>query len=97
MAFFKRAQYDSPASKNGQVTTVAALPQALEGSELRRVVNPLTLGFKTTDELDPASGLIRYQTTQKIREKNCTVTITAIASGKKVSTRWSFNVEAQPN
>jgi len=58
MAFFKRAQYDSPASKNGQVTTVAALPQALEGSELRRVVNPLTLGFKTTDELDPASGLI---------------------------------------
>jgi peptidoglycan/xylan/chitin deacetylase (PgdA/CDA1 family) len=46
---------------------------------------------------DPASGLIRYQTTQKIREKNCTVTVTAIASGKKVSTRWSFNVEPQAN
>src|SRR6516164_10107949 len=58
MAFFKRAQYDSPASKNGQVTTVAVLPQALEASELRRVVNPATLGFKTTNELDPVSGLI---------------------------------------
>ena len=59
MAFFKRAQYDSPAAgKVGQVTTVAALPQALEASELRRVVNPATLGFKTTDELDPVSGLI---------------------------------------
>jgi lon-related putative ATP-dependent protease len=59
MAFFKRAQYDSPvAAKDGQVTTVAALPQGLEASELRRVVNPTALGFKTTDELDPVSGLI---------------------------------------
>jgi lon-related putative ATP-dependent protease len=59
MAFFKRAQYDSPAAvKDGRVTTVAALPQALEASELRRIVNPATLGFKTTDELDPVSGLI---------------------------------------
>jgi predicted ATP-dependent protease len=59
MAFFKRAQFDSPpAGTNGQVTTVAALPQALEASELRRVVDPASLGFKTTDDLDPASGLI---------------------------------------
>ena len=59
MAFFKRAQYDSPAAgANGQVTTVAARPQPLEASELRRVVNPATLGFKTTDELEPATGLI---------------------------------------
>jgi lon-related putative ATP-dependent protease len=59
MAFFKRAQYDSPpAGTNGQVTTVAARPQPLEASELRRVVDPAKLGFKTTDELEPASGLI---------------------------------------
>jgi len=59
MAFFKRAQYDSPATgSSGQVTTVAARPQPLEVSELRRVVDPATLGFKTTDELDPATGLI---------------------------------------
>jgi lon-related putative ATP-dependent protease len=59
MAFFKRAQYDSPATgANGQVTTVAAHPQALEASQLRRVVDAAKLGFKTTDELEPASGLI---------------------------------------
>jgi lon-related putative ATP-dependent protease len=59
MAFFKRAQYDNPtAGTTGQVTTVAAHPQPLESSELRRVVSAATLGFKTTDELDPVSGLI---------------------------------------
>jgi lon-related putative ATP-dependent protease len=59
MAFFKRAQYDNPAADTkGQVTTVAARPQPLEASELRRVVNPATLGFKTTDELEPITGLI---------------------------------------
>src|SRR5688572_27028191 len=57
--FFKRAQYDAPApGANGQVTTVAARPQPLEASELRRAVDPATLGFKTTDELIPVTGLI---------------------------------------
>ena len=42
---------------------------------------------------DPATGLITYQTTQKIRDRACTVTVTAMAGGKKVSTRWSFYVE----
>jgi lon-related putative ATP-dependent protease len=59
MAFFKRTQYDSPAaSTKGQVTTVAARPQPLEATELRRVVDPVSLGFKTTEELDPVTGLI---------------------------------------
>lgn len=42
---------------------------------------------------DPTTGLISYQTTQKIRERACTVTVTALANGKKVSTRWNFYVE----
>ena len=46
------------AGANGQVTTVAARPQPLEASELRRMVNPASLGFKTTDELHPNTGLI---------------------------------------
>ena len=59
MAFFKRAQYDNPAADTkGQVTTVAARPQPLEASELRRVVEPASLGFKTTEELEPITGLI---------------------------------------
>ena len=57
--FFKRSQQsDAPPRVNGEVTTVAAKPQPLEASELRRVVEPATLGFKTTDELHPITGLI---------------------------------------
>ncbi len=55
--FFKRSQPGIPSSApvraDGEVTTVAARPQPLEASELRHVVNPATLGFKTTDELLP--------------------------------------------
>jgi lon-related putative ATP-dependent protease len=57
--FFKRPQQDSTqGATGGQVKTVAARPQPLEAAELRRVVNPATLGFKTTDELHPITGLI---------------------------------------
>src|SRR5262245_1010830 len=57
--FFKRSpQSDAPPRANGEVTSVAAKPQPLEASELRRVINPSTLGFKTTDELHPITGLI---------------------------------------
>jgi lon-related putative ATP-dependent protease len=60
--FFKRSQPgaagSSPVSASGEVTTVAAKPQPLEVADLRRVVNPSSLGFKTTDELTPITGLI---------------------------------------
>ena len=60
--FFKRSQpgipNSAPVRANGEVTTVAARPQPLEASELRHAVNPATLGFKTTDELLPVTGLI---------------------------------------
>ncbi len=60
--FFKRSQPGAeagiPVRANGEVTTVAARPQPLEATELRRVVSPASLGFKTTDELHPVTGLI---------------------------------------
>ena len=57
--FFKRSQPSDPSPRaNGEVTTVAARAQPLEASELRRVVDPATLGFKTTEELHPITGLI---------------------------------------
>jgi lon-related putative ATP-dependent protease len=57
--FFKRPQQDvARASRSTLTTTVAARPQPLDASELRRVVNPAALGFKTTEELKPISGLI---------------------------------------
>jgi lon-related putative ATP-dependent protease len=58
--FFKRPQQQSSltVTSDGEVTTVAAKPHPLEVSELRRVVSPATLGFKTTAELHPVTGLI---------------------------------------
>jgi lon-related putative ATP-dependent protease len=46
------------ATSGGDTTKAAARPQPLPASELRRVVNPASLGFKTTDELTPITGLI---------------------------------------
>jgi lon-related putative ATP-dependent protease len=46
------------ATSGGETTRAAARPQPLPASELRRVVNPASLGFKTTDELTPITGLI---------------------------------------
>jgi lon-related putative ATP-dependent protease len=57
--FFKRTQYDTATNgAKGDVTTVAGRARQLEASELRRVVDPAALGFKTTDELHPITGLI---------------------------------------
>lgn len=46
-------------------------------------------------QYDPATQLITFQPTQKIREKACTVTVTATAGGKKVATRWTFYVDPE--
>jgi lon-related putative ATP-dependent protease len=62
--FFKRSQPGGAVAgvpiraNGGELTTVAARPQSLEASELRRVVSPASLGFKTTAELQPITGLI---------------------------------------
>ena len=64
--FFKRSQPGSTpesttslrATADGQATAAAAKPQPLEAAELRRAVTPSSLGFKTTDDLIPVTGLI---------------------------------------
>ncbi|MGH6816853.1 MAG: AAA family ATPase, partial [Hyphomicrobiaceae bacterium] len=62
MWFNKRGRQDKDASSrstedssvNGKTDVIKGLP----ASELRRTVDPATLGFATTRELDPISGLI---------------------------------------
>lgn len=68
--FFKRSQPDAtpgpvsaahePASVPdlAKETVPAPSSKPLEISQLRRVVDPASLGFKTTDELQPVTGLI---------------------------------------
>ena len=55
---FKRAQNDKPAKPDAIVSTVADRPTPITTAELRRRVDPASLGFKTTGDLDPIDGLI---------------------------------------
>src|ERR687896_1571692 len=56
--FFKRASQDKD-SAPAPSTNAAAAPHApLPAYELRRTVEPKSLGFETTAEVEPSSGLI---------------------------------------
>ncbi|HEY1245559.1 MAG TPA: ATP-binding protein, partial [Hyphomicrobiaceae bacterium] len=49
---------DGAETAGGETTTAAARARPLQAPELRRVVNPSSLGFRTTDDLTPVNGLI---------------------------------------
>jgi hypothetical protein len=42
---------------------------------------------------DPKTGTVSYQVTQKLREKNCTVILSAKSGDKKVETHWTFGID----
>jgi hypothetical protein len=42
---------------------------------------------------DPKTGTVSYQVTQKLRDRSCTVILTAKSEGKKVETHWTFGIE----
>src|SRR5438105_2535648 len=42
---------------------------------------------------DPKTGVVSYQVTQKLRDKSCTVILTAKSGDKKVETHWTFGIE----
>lgn len=42
---------------------------------------------------NPETKTISYQCTRRIREKTCTVLISARANGKRVETQWTFYVD----
>jgi peptidoglycan/xylan/chitin deacetylase (PgdA/CDA1 family) len=42
---------------------------------------------------DPKTGIVSYQVTQKLREKTCTVIVSAKSQGKKVEAHWAFGIE----
>src|SRR5262245_15978745 len=56
--FFKNRTPDKPSRPDGDMSSAAAPPVPLAAAELRRTVDPRTLGFRTTAEVEPASGLI---------------------------------------
>lgn len=42
---------------------------------------------------DPKTGTLAYQVTQKLRDKTCTVFVTAKSEGKKVEAHWTFGID----
>src|SRR5213076_2389439 len=42
---------------------------------------------------DPKTGTVSYHVTQKLREKSCSVIISAKSQGKKVEAHWTFGIE----
>jgi lon-related putative ATP-dependent protease len=59
LMFFKRSQQQEPVSKSGDgAQPQAPAPQPLDPAELRHAVDPASLGFKSTAELEPILGLI---------------------------------------
>jgi peptidoglycan/xylan/chitin deacetylase (PgdA/CDA1 family) len=42
---------------------------------------------------DPKTGTVAYQVTQKLREKSCTVILSAKSGDKKVEAHWTFGID----
>ena len=42
---------------------------------------------------DPKTGTVSYQVTQKLRDKSCSVFVSAKSAGKKVEAHWTFGIE----
>ena len=42
---------------------------------------------------NPKTGTVSYQVTQKLREKSCSVFVSAKSEGKKVEAHWTFGIE----
>ncbi|HEU0209965.1 MAG TPA: polysaccharide deacetylase family protein [Candidatus Udaeobacter sp.] len=42
---------------------------------------------------DAKTGTVSYQVPQKLRDKSCTVIVSAKSAGKKVETHWTFGIE----
>src|SRR5256886_526543 len=42
---------------------------------------------------DPKTGIVSYQVTQKLRDKTCTVILTAKSGDKKVEAHWTFGID----
>ncbi|MEY2563114.1 MAG: hypothetical protein QOH88_1307 [Verrucomicrobiota bacterium] len=48
---------------------------------------------KVDSSFDPKTSTVAYQVTQKLRDKTCTVIVSATSGGKKVETHWTFKID----
>lgn len=48
---------------------------------------------KVDSSFDPKSSTVAYQVTQRLKDKTCTVIVSAKSGGTKVETHWTFNID----
>src|ERR1700730_4286062 len=48
---------------------------------------------KVDASFDPKTSTLTYQVIQKLRDKTCTVIVSAKSAGKKVETHWTFKID----
>jgi peptidoglycan/xylan/chitin deacetylase (PgdA/CDA1 family) len=48
---------------------------------------------KVDSSFDPKTSMVAYQVTQRLKDKMCTVIVSAKSGGKKVETHWTFNID----
>jgi len=48
---------------------------------------------KVDSSFDPKTSTVAYQVTQRLKDKTCTVIVSAKSGGKKVETHWTFNID----
>ena len=70
-----------PMFQDFSIESLAAYPQKAGG-----------LGLVPAN-FDPKTGTVSYQVPQKLRDKTCTVIVSAKSEGKKVETHWTFGIE----
>ena len=62
-------------------------------------IDPATLQMRVSGlgvvpaSYDPKTSTVAYQVTQKLRDKSCTVILSAKAGDKKVEAHWTFGIE----
>jgi peptidoglycan/xylan/chitin deacetylase (PgdA/CDA1 family) len=48
---------------------------------------------KVDASFDPKTSMVAYQVTQRLKDKTCTVIVSAKSGGKKVETHWTFKID----
>jgi len=62
-------------------------------------IDPATLQMRVSGlgvvpaSYDPKAGTVAYQVTQKLRDKSCTVILSAKSGDKKVEAHWTFGID----
>src|SRR5467141_459521 len=80
-------------------TTRSALPLVKANLSQIGQIDPASVQLRISGlglvpaSFDPKTGVVSYQVTQKLREKSCTVILSAKSGDKKVETHWTFGIE----